>query len=565
MTTTTQPKPALPVNPWVVLALICVPVFIGSLDLTIVSAFLPEIIIGLGLPLQTSLDDAAWVVSGYLLAYAVSMTFMGRISDLLGRRAVYITCLAIFIVGSVLVATAHQWPTDTLYALLRRLGQRPEREGVTLLAIIGGRVVQAFGAGALVPVSLALVGDLFPPQRRAQPLGVIGAVDTLGWVLGHLYGGVLVNIFATHKEGFSQLIASLGLNWPPPDWRTLFWINVPVTLIALALTLWALRRVPMHRAAGRFDLLGALLITGAMVGLIVGLGANIEVSTSTTTFEELARIPAYAGPVLALALVLFIGFVLVESRIRFPLIEPAMFRHRNVAAGSLVNLFVGFCLMIGLVSVPILVNIRLEDASQLSHGALQAGILLSALTIPMALAAVPGGWLSDRMGYRRATVIGLGLAATGFLLMWQTWRLELPDAVIAVEMILIGVGLGLTFSPLSAAVINSADEDHRGVASALVIILRLVGMTVAVSSLTTLALQRVSQLAALELGPTAVDPQQFVDVYARITVEVLAEMGLLGAVVCGAALIPAALVLRGQNAAESQRATGEQQVVNPGD
>jgi MFS family permease len=320
----------------------------------------------------------------------------------------------------------------------------------------------------------------------------------------------------------------------------------------------------MHRASGRFDLLGTLLITGALVGLIVGLGANVDVSTSTATFEELQQIPSYAGPLLLLALALFAGFVFVESRVRNPLFDLSMFRRRNLSAGALVNLFVGFCLMIGLVSVPILVNIRLEDASQLSQGALQAGVLLSALTIPMALAAVPGGWLSDRLGYQKATLMGLGLAAFGFLLIWQTWRADLSDAVIAVEMMFIGVGLGLTFSPLSAAVINSADEDHRGVASALVIILRLVGMTVAVSSLTSLALQRVAQLAAIEMGPAAVDPYQFVEVYMQITIKVLAEMGLLGAAICGVALIPAVLGLRKEKT-ETANPPENQPVVTPGD
>jgi len=86
-------------------AMICLPVFIGSLDLTIVSAFLPEVILDLGLPLQTTLDDAAWIVTGYLLAYAVSMMFMGRLSDLIGRRKVYVACLIVFMIGSVMVAT----------------------------------------------------------------------------------------------------------------------------------------------------------------------------------------------------------------------------------------------------------------------------------------------------------------------------------------------------------------------------------------------------------------------------------------------------------------------------
>src|SRR3990172_9535575 len=133
-------------NPWVVLAFISIPVFVGSLDLTVVSAFLPELIKDLQLPFQTSLDDAAWIVSGYLLAYTVSLTFMGRVSDLVGRRKVYIMCLSLFMLGS------------------------------------------------LMPVTLALVGDMFPPDKRAKPLGLVGAVDTMGWVLGHLYGGILVQI-----------------------------------------------------------------------------------------------------------------------------------------------------------------------------------------------------------------------------------------------------------------------------------------------------------------------------------------------------------------------------------
>jgi MFS family permease len=504
------------------LAVICLPVFIGSLDLTVVSAFLPEIIIKLGLPVQTTLDEATWVVTGYLLAYAVSMTFMGRISDLIGRRKVYIACLLVFIVGSILVAVAHLGPTDLLYTIFRRLGQRPEREMVTLLAIIIGRVVQALGAGALVPVSLALVGDLFPPERRAQPLGIIGAVDTLGWVLGHLYGGILVQFL---------------------PWQDLFWINVPLTLVALVLTVYALRKVPEQLATGRFDLLGTLLIVGALVCLILGLGGNTEVSTSAASFADVAPAPPYALPVLGLSLLCLLGFVLVESRVKDPLINLNLFRRRNLSSGALINLGVGFCLMIGLVSVPILMNVRVADPTQLTGAALQVGILLSALTVPMALAALPGGWLSDRIGYQRTTLIGLGIAIVGFLLIWQTWTLELATGVIALEMALVGVGLGLTFSPISAAVINAADDDQRGVASALVIILRLIGMTVAISSLTGLALQRVTFLASSALAGNT-DPQAAINLYAQVTVQVLAEIGLVGAVICILAMIPAVFGLR---------------------
>ena len=536
-------------RPWLILALICVPVFLGSLDLTIVSAFLPEIIVKLELPVQSVIDDAAWIVTGYLLAYTVSMTFMGRVSDLIGRRAVFIACLVIFGIGSLIVAEvatdARSGLAGVLYNLSFRLqGERPGPGQVALLTIIIGRVVQALGAGALVPVSLALVGDLFPPHKRAQPLGLVGAIDTLGWVLGHLYGGIMVAFFAANAQGFSDLFASLGLRWDIPDWRWLFWINIPITIAAIGLTWWALRGVKSERAKGHFDWLGALLLTGALVLLIIGLGANVEISAAAASFDELGGFPAYALPALIGAALLFIGFLLTEWKVRDPLFDLRVFRRRNLSGGALVNLLIGFALMIGLVSVPILVNIRAPDATALAEAALQAGILLSAFTVPMALAAVPGGWISARLGYGRAAALGLTLAVIGFLLVWATWTLETPDAVIALQMALIGAGIGLTFSPISAAVINAADSDRLGSASALVIIMRLLGMTIGVALLTAIASSRLAALATAELGQAVVDPYAAIDVYARLTVQVLAEIALIGAAVCGVALVPALLLKR---------------------
>lgn len=511
-------------NPWMVLAVICIPVFVGSLDLTVVSAFLPDLILELEIPLQTGLGDAAWILSAYLLAYTISLTFMGRVSDLIGRRGVYAACLTVFIVGSILVAIAHTWPTDLLNTLYRRMGERPDISYVNLQAIIFGRVIQALGAGALVPVSMALVGDLFPAHRRAQPLGVVAAMDTLGWVLGHLYGGVFIQFM---------------------PWQGLFWMNVPLTLFALVVTLWALRNVPQYKVKGRFDFLGTALIVGALTALNVGLGVNIDIG-GISGIDDFTMLPPYAAPLVSLAVVLFLLFLVVESRVRDPLINIRMFRRRNIAAGSITNLFIGYSLFIGLVTVPILVNVRQENVTQLSSAALQVGILLSALTVPMALAAVPGGWLSQRIGYNRTVITGLSISIVGFLLIWQTWHINIASAAIAVQMALVGVGIGLTFSPISAAVINAATDSERGVASALVLILRLMGMTLSVSSLTTFSLQRVTMLATRELGVTAdaLNTSIYANTYARITVEVLAELGLLGAVVCALAIIPASLLRR---------------------
>lgn len=538
--TTSRPRP----NPWLILLLVAIPVFIGSLDLTIVSAFLPEIIVQLELPIQNVIDDAAWVVTGYLLAYTVSMTFMGRLSDIIGRRRTYFACLVIFLIGSFIVAEvdpqARSGIAGWLYnAAFRITGERPDAGGIALITIIIGRIVQALGAGALVPVSLALVGDMFPREKRAQPLGIIGAIDTLGWVLGHLYGGIMVNFFAANALGFENLFASLGLNWDVPDWRWLFWINIPVTLIAIVVTAFALRGVKHERSKARFDLLGALLIAGSITCLVLGLGANIEISSSASSFTDLGGLPPYAAPLLAAAAAMFAAFVFVELRHPYPLFDLRRIVRGSTGRGSLVNLLVGFCLMIGLVSVPILVNIRVGDATNLSAAALQVGILLSAFTVPMALAAIPGGWLAARVGYGRAASIGLGMALLGFLLIWRTWTLDMSDALVAVQMAIVGIGIGLTFSPISAAVINDAEDDRLGASSALVIIMRLLGMTISISLLTALASQRLGILAAAELGAEVVDPFAAIDVYSRLTVQVLGEINLVGAIICIVALVPA--------------------------
>jgi MFS family permease len=541
---TAEARPVSRRRAWAVLALIAIPVFVGSLDLTIVSAFLPEIIVNLQLPVESIINDAAWIVTGYLLAYTISMTIMGRVSDLVGRRTAFTVCLIIFMFGSFIVAevdpNARDGVAGLLYDLIYRIqGTRPDSGSVALLTIIIGRVIQALGAGAIVPVSLALVGDLFPAARRAQPLGLVGAIDTLGWVLGHLYGGIMVRWFATNADGFTAFFQSLGLNWPAPDWRALFWINLPVSLFALVATVWALRGVPQTRARGRFDLAGAVLVSIALVALVIGLGANIEVSSTTRNFEELGGLPAYAVPVLGLSALALVLFIVRERRASYPLIDLRQFAKRNVSMGALANLLVGFMLMIGLVAVPILVNVRLPDASFLSQAALQVGILLSALTVPMALAAVPGGFLSERVGYARAAGAGFVLAAIGFTWMALTWTSDVADGLVAVQMAFIGVGLGLTFSPISAAVINSAEQQGLGSASALVIIMRLLGMTVSVTLLTAFASQRLAVLAGEELGGLNLDPFAAIDVYARLTVQVLAEMGWAGAILAVLALVPA--------------------------
>ena len=219
--------------PRLILALVCLPVFIGALDLTIVSAVLPEVIRSLTVEIQ-KLDVAGWVVTGYFVSYAISMTFMGRVSDIAGRR-----------VG------LPDLPGDLFCRVMARRGlarlarrdrlerscncsRATSRSGFApLYALIVGRVIQAFGAGAMVPVSMALVADLFPPEKRALPLGIVGAVDTAGWVLGHLYGGIMVQF----------------MSWP-----YLFWINLPIIARDVLRDVVGVGRAAPHGREGRHRL-----------------------------------------------------------------------------------------------------------------------------------------------------------------------------------------------------------------------------------------------------------------------------------------------------------------------
>lgn len=544
-------------SPWVILAIVSLPVFIGALDLTIISAVLPEVIVSLKLPVKDYLDQASWAVNGYLLAYAISMTFTGRLSDLIGRRAVYIACLIVFMIGSYLVTAYDSAFLNSTIARFYNsvLGTRPPRlEERHLYLVVAARIVQALGAGAMVPVTIALVGDLFPRGARARPLGVVGAVDTVGWVLGHLYGGVMVRFFGLHGDSIVKAFDSLGIGIGHPSWETLFILNIPIGLLGLGGAWWALRYVTGPRATGRFDILGTLLVSFSLIALNLGLGASPEAAMGAGSVDELGEASSGRGVYFLLAaLCFFLLFLWTETRVRDPLVHLNLFRRRNLASASITNLLVGFCLAIGLVSAPLLVNIRADSptSQDIQQAAYIAGILLSGLTIPMALAAIPGGWLSDRRGYRFPTMLGMVLACIGFFLAGLTWKADTSYWIMGAEMVLVGIGLGLTISPIGTAVINDAHEDERGVASALILILRLIGMTLAISSLTTYSLARVDQLVrdqgvAIPAGDTGEVIEASVGAQFYAAVQAIQELQFVGAAISVLGLLAAGFLRGGR-------------------
>lgn len=444
-------------RPYLVLFLISFGVFVAADDLTVVSTLLPQMIVDFEIPVPTGLDDAAWIVSSYLIAYIVTMPFVGRISDIYGRWKVYIASLALFAFGSIFV------PLVT-----------------TLPWLIVFRVVQALGGGAMVPVAMAIIGDVFPERRRPMAMGVLATVDTAGWIFGPLYGAFLIRYL---------------------DWRWQFYINIPASLIAALSAYWVLRHLPQTRKRTSLDIPGAVLLTACLVALNVALSYIGGRAATGPSFDFSAPPPPsrFVLPLLAVAALFLVGFLVLERRTANPLIDLGMLRRPNFATACIVNFCVGFALIIAMVDVPLFINLILAQGATmdevLQQAAVRSGQVLAVMTGAMTIASLLGGWLCKRLGYRLPTVLGLLITASGFGLM-GTWSPETAYAPMATHLALTGLGFGLVTAPLSTTVIDAVGETQRGIASGLVVILRLIGMSVGLSSLTAWGLQRFDQLSS---------------------------------------------------------------------
>ncbi len=489
---------------WII-ALIGIPIFIGALDLTVVSAVLPHVIYDLELPIQTQLDKAAWIVTGYLMAYSIAMSVMGHLSDLYGRRKVFLIALAIFTLGSFMVAVSDTWLTSAglrIHYLFSR--DRLDVPTFSLQIIIASRVIQALGGGAMVPVGMALIGDIYPVGKRSWALGIIAAIDTAGWVVGHLYGGIIVYYF---------------------NWHLIFWLNIPICILAFLLIFWALRNIPQETNAHTIDWVGVALISAVLTFLIVGIGGGGSADVSISADSQDKTVIWWA---LAASAVCLVITILWERRTRLPIYDPALFKIRNLFTGGAANLLIGCAMFIAIANVPIYINS--VGTGTLERGAWDSGWLLSALTIPIAVAAIPGGWLTQKYGYKIPALVGIAMAGAGFLWM-NHWQVDTTYGAMIPQLILTGIGFGLTFSPIASAALDAAPPLQRGTASAIVLTLRLIGMTVGVSSMTIYDINRANSIIRKLIAANA-SVGDMVRISQETLVKVIDETFLIAAVLC---------------------------------
>ena len=488
-----------PATQGAVLAVVGFGVFIAADDLTVVTTLLRPIIGDLGIVLPDGLDDAAWIVNAYLIAYVAVMPFVGRLSDILGRRRVYIAALVVFLIGSIIVPASS-----------------------SLGPFLFGRVLTGIGGGALVPIGMAVVGDVFEERRRARALGILGAVDTLGWVWGPLFGAMLVRFLSWH-------------------WQ--FYLNIPLAVIGMVAAWWALASFDRPLRGARIDWMGAFTLTAALVALNLALLGSAEIQ-GVTGLEELTGSTGSELRWLYLVAILFAAaFLANQRRAVDPLIDFELFRGRNLSAAVGVNFLVGAALVIVMVNVPLFVNIVELDEGR---SAVIAGSVLSALTAAMAVASYLGGRMTERLWYRPPVLIGLGAAVGAFLVMGAVWSVNTPYPLMAAQLAVLGIGFGLVIAPTSAAVVDAAPPDRRGTAASLVIVLRLMGLSVGLSGLTAWGLFRFNQLRDTidlpALGSSGYE-QALLDAQATLTAQALAETFLAAAVVVAIA-VAVALVMR---------------------
>jgi EmrB/QacA subfamily drug resistance transporter len=490
-------------SPAAILAVVGFSVFVAADDLTVVSTMLRPIIGDLGLVLPDGLDDAAWIVNAYLIAFVAIMPIAGRVSDVLGRRRTFIGAYLLFLIGTTLIPLSLNLDSPFRWFLV-------------------GRVLTAIGGGAMVPVALAVVGDVYPEGKRARALGTLGAIETMGWVWGPLYGAMLVRLLS---------------------WQWQFWLNIPLAVVGLVASWWALEGHDRPAERQRIDWLGAGLLTVTLVSLNVALLGSAEIQ-SVNGLSELTGDGTDWRFLYVVALLAGIGFVVQQRNSPSPLFDRQLFRGRNLLIALFVNFVVGAALVIAMVDVPLFIN---SVELNLERSAVVAGSILSALTAAMAVMSYVGGRVTEHWWYRPPVLAGLAMSTASYAWMGATWNADTSYPIFAIQLALLGGGFGLTVAPTTSAVVDAAPSDQRGAAASIVMVVRLMGFSVGLSALTAWGLARFNALRSTIDLPGITDPgfeAAVTEAQETLTAQAIAETFTAAAVVIGAGLLATAVMKR---------------------
>ena len=411
-------------NPWVVLVLICLAQFMVILDATIVNVALPSIQKDLGLT-EANLQ---WIVNAYTLVFGGFLLLGGRAGDLLGRKRLFLLGLVIFTFASLMNGLASS-------------------EGM----LIGFRALQGLGAALIAPAALSIISTTFAEgAERAKALAVWAAIAIGGSAVGLILGGMLVEWFS---------------------WPWIFFVNVPVGIIAFALSL---RLVPESRdehAQHNYDVAGAITVTGGLMSLVYAIvKAETDGWTSSTTLGFFV-----------LSAVLLASFVLIEARSKAPLVRLSIFKIRSLLTANIV-MFLAMSAMFAMFFFNTLYIQRV-----LGYSPLEAGFAFLPFTAGIMVSAGLASKFAPRVGVRPVAAIGMLLTAGGLVLLTQlpVNGTYLTDVLPA--MILTSLGMGAVFMPLTLIATTGLDNDDQGLASGLFNTSQQIGGALGLAILSTIA------------------------------------------------------------------------------
>lgn len=451
---------------WLVLWVTCVGAFMSPLDFSAVSVALPD----MGRTVHLSFSEALWVQAGYLLTYTLMLVPSGRVADQLGRLRVWRTGVAIFAVTSLLT-------------------------GISLNAswLLAARSLQGIGAGMLTGTATALVSTVFPPGERGRAIGINVTAVYLGLSTGPLIGGLLV--------------ANFG-------WRWVFFINVPVAIVTLAV---ARTLYDPGRRSGRvrLDLVGIALLT-------VGLGALL---TALTFGEPWGWSSARVVTLFVAAVVGLVGFVIAELRVADPVLDLGLFRHNRIFAAANAAALLNYTAMFASIALTAI-------ALQVSGGRspVQTGAILIVQPAVMVALSPFAGRLSDRIGSRLLCTAGMFFIAIGLALLAVVPN-DLPLIHVFPALAAIGLGMAMFSSPNTSAAMNATPSASLGVAAGVLTTMRSLGQSMSIAVLGAITAAHLGAAGGRVLlggSVTAASAQDYLDGY-RVAMAVGAVIAVAGA------------------------------------
>lgn len=407
---------------WVLVTLL-LGVFMGALDIFIVSPALAAIQAGLAISPRL----ITWSITAYTLGLVVTQPFVAKLSDRSGRRWVYVACVALFGAGSLLCAVAPSFGP-----------------------FIVGRCLQAVGAGGILPVASAVIGDVFPAARRGMALGIVASVWGLAFLIGPPIGALLTS--------------GLHIGGTTTSWHTIFLVNLPLAVvIALLAIRWLPTRARRLRANLPFDWNGLILLGTALFLLVFGL-TQMDFTNLSANFSNEAALPF-----VVLALALLVAFGLNETQAADPIVDVRLFGRRQLIITMCLSVAAGI-----ITSSVVFVPQLMESALHLRTGV--GGYYLVAVALPLFFGTPSVGRMIDRYGSRVMMNAGGILCALGFALLLAAGR---NSWGLVLALLLIGLGLS-TFvgTPLRYIVTNEARSDRRAASLAVLTVCNSVGQTI---------------------------------------------------------------------------------------